>query len=303
MFGYGNMNDGTLWRQIHKEYTADRLGYAAELLQTVGVGITGTGVGFQRMIESELGTRQVAEIFELNARLSIEMRSSTPTPVFNELAQRAEAAFQETAEQLGQSVKLKVLLTIILDELDTPWTPGRFGYYTTKSDFHKICLPENLLSRPAELHTALKHEYSHAISAEVAEKSCPTWLDEAIAMAVSDSLSRNDREGFITGQFQWLDPLELDASFDGSFGEPEHAAIIHRAYAQASWIGEYLMSLGGKMSLGRLLESFGDNSFWTELKLHATGGYRADEALHQVYKLNVEQTFERAREYLLSAVS
>ncbi|MBX3118952.1 MAG: hypothetical protein KF784_07780 [Fimbriimonadaceae bacterium] len=295
MFTYGSVGDGMIWKQVHSEYKADRLDVAWEVAQSLGIHSSGQGVGFLRMLEAELETRKRSFWEDQNGWLSLEMSQGFAQERWDALRDVAERAIQETALALGFAEQPKVLMTVILDELDTPWTPGRFGYHTKKEKYHKICLPENLLDRPNELYHAIKHEYCHVVSSQLTEESCPTWLDEAIAMAISDSLIRDYAAQAQQDEELWLGPDDLDVAFMGAIGDPDQSRAVHRAYAQSSWIGKYLMSLGGGQRLGKLLAAFGDNSLWGEFKLRVMGTRPAEEALRQVYKLGIQEVFDNAK--------
>lgn len=298
VFTYGSVSEGVIWKQVYSEYKADRLASAHELAMTLGVHSSGQGVDFQRMLEAELETRKRSFWEEQGPSLSLEMSQSFPQERWEQLRNAAQEAFAATAQALGFSETPPVLVTLILQELDTPWTPGRFGYYASKAEYHKICLPDYLLDRPAELAEALKHEYSHAISATLTQETCPTWLDEAIAMAVSGSVSVRYRDDLAAGKAAWLEAEDLDLAFAGAIGDEQEGPMVQRAYEQASWIGAYLVSLKGTQGLGDLLRAFGDNSFWGELKLRMLGMQRSEEAMHQNYGISVSEAFAKAREYM-----
>ncbi len=298
MFNYGSVGDGVIWKQIYGEYKADRLDNAAELLASVGVGPVGHGLAFSRMIEAEYGTRKGSFVEPQDETLILEMRQQSPLEQWEQLRESARRAFEATASALGFAESPKVLVTLIFEELDTPWTPGRFGFHTLKQEYHKICLPERIMERPTELHQALMHEYSHVVSSYLTQETCPTWLDEAIAMAVSEARRWHFRDEVLSGRAAWLDHSDLDIAFHGAIGDPEEAARMHRAYEQASWIGAYLSSLKGTKGLGELLAAFGDNSFWDEVKIRVLGVMRADEALKQTFEISVQETFEQARSFL-----
>ncbi|MEZ0324890.1 MAG: hypothetical protein ACAH95_03220 [Fimbriimonas sp.] len=283
---YGSLGERVEWQMVLEHYYWDRLPQAYETALTLGAGLAGQGLRLYRMVEAEHITRMRGELLPVNDWMDLETlpEEGERTP---ELVEGIVAACDAVAEKLGWQHGPKVLVSILSDETDAPWTMGRYGYMVDKYPFDKICLPLQATLDPTRLREVVAHEYAHVISLNLSAGKVPRWLDEAIAMNVEPTREPSpfpsDRE--------WLSPQRLEGAFSFDQGDPR----LWWAYQQSATIGGYLVALAGTPKLGDLLRAFANNSGWTELKMAITGQSREDEALREVYGFGVAELFENSR--------
>jgi hypothetical protein len=286
---YGLIGERAEWNNVLEHYYWDRLEEAFRTAQTLGAGFGGGGIRLYRMVEAEHITRVRGQVVTVNDWLSIETIPDEVSDVAD-LHQGVLTACDAVAQKLGWQHSAKTLVSVLADEVDAPWTLGRYGYMVDKYPFDKICIPWASTKDPQALREVVAHEYAHVIALNLSEGKVPRWLDEAIAMSVESSDERQDY-AFRSGQQPWLSPHDLEVAF----GREQGDRTLWWAYQQSAVIGRFLLGKSGSRRIGDLLRGFANNSTWTELKIAVIGQPHEDEALREVYGMSVRELFELAK--------
>jgi hypothetical protein len=234
------------------------------------------------MIDAEFQTRQRSERAPLTEWLEIEWLPDELRPDQG-FANAILTACEDTAKRLSWNHEAKVLLTVLAEEADAPWTDGRFGYMVDKFPYDKICIPLAACGSRERLHEVVAHEYAHVITLNLSQGRVPRWLDEAIAMVMQSG----ERAQPVS---EWLLPEDLDAAYNTDQTDRRR----WMAYQQSGIIGEFLIQLGGEEKLAELLRDFANNSTWTELKMAVTGQSPVDEAVREAFGFGVADLFANA---------
>ncbi len=284
------------WREVIKAYNWDRLEAAYEMTLSFGMGSDGSRGIFFRRIEAEFLTRKASVQEKVNAWLTVEyIPDQNPNPPA--LIQGIVAACDEIARRLNWAHGPPVMVSVIAEEADAPWMPGRNGYFIDKYPYDKICIPNFSAQDPYRLHSVVIHEYTHEIVQDLTRGKAPTWLNEMVAVTAQGGPSPEVVAKYASGQLSWLDPARLQRQFVREYaGQGDWDR--YNAYQQSACIGKYLVDLKGEQAIGDLLRAFSDNSFLKELAMRAMNSSPSEEALKQVYGMGEKDLFERALEWL-----
>ena len=281
-----------MWSLALDAYYWDRLDQAHELCATLGAGDAAYGIFVFRMIEAEWLTRQQAKAEQLDEWLTVEADPKEVKGDIGELHTRIRQGIAEVRRRIGWDESVPVWVTILADECNTPWTPGRHGFCVDKHPFDKICLPSNLTGNPLELVSAVRHEFAHVASLNLSRGRVPSWLDEAIAMQMGGELDP-DAARFLVEDDAWLGPRDLDEAFGEDREDEEGREIVWMAYQQCALIGRYLAEQKGEAFLGGLLRALAPGSVLAELKMRMLGQTPADRSLKRLAAVGEEELFEQ----------
>lgn len=284
-----------MWRLALENYYWDRLDEAFEQASALGAGSEAYGLRTYRLIEAEHLTRQSSRVRAVNDWLSVETIDAELGAGWDEVAQESLLACDDVAKRLAWTHGPPVLLTILADEADAPWTPGRHGFCVDKHPYEKICLPCYLLDDPNEFRNAVRHEYAHVVSLNWAQGKCPRWLDEAIAMRMGGELDQRALSHFGREPADWLGWRDLD----DAYLEDREAELGRRkvwlAYQESALIGRFLVAQGGESSLGDLLRRLGRSGLGEALATRILERPPGESAVRQVYGFGLAELFEAAR--------
>lgn len=163
----------------------DRLDLAAGAVQrALHAGLfPSDAFDLQRMIEAEFGARQRGARLRIAERLLIEARPEDWLGHWADILQTAERAQQDVGEALGAKWGAPVLLTLIPVDEWMEFVHGRYGYYSQRTEAHKICLPPASVRDLTTFRRAARHEFAHAALRDVA-RHVPRWLDEGLAVVL-----------------------------------------------------------------------------------------------------------------------
>jgi hypothetical protein len=243
------------------------------------------------MIEAEHATRQRSRTDAINALLRIEY---CPDEVDRDaLVCVVEDMMDEVCERLGLKQKIVVHATILVEEANAPWVPGRHGFCIAKREFAKVCLPANLVNDTNELCAAFRHEFAHALAIQETERTCQRWLDEAIAMQMGEGPSDEGERMFRHDASQWKDARAVSKILGASRQTRDEQRLVWIAYQQAALIAQFLVSLGSEQMLGKILSEHKLNVLDRFLQ-QLTGTVETDRALLKVARLTVNEVFEQA---------
>ena len=286
------------WREVIQAYNLDRLEAAYEMTLSFGMGADGSRGIYFRRIEAEYLTRKASVQEKINDWLTVEYipdQVSNPAALFHGIVE----AWNEIAQRLSWTHGPPVMVSVIAEEVDAPWMPGRYGYFIHKLPYDKICIPNYLSHDPARLHSVVIHEYTHEIVQDLTRGKAPTWLNEMVAVTAQGGPSNEIVAKFASGQLGWLEPARLQRQFIREY-DGQGQWDRYNAYQQSACIGKYLVDLKGEPAMGEMLRAFSDNSFLKELAMRAMNSSPSEEALKQVYGLGEKELFRRALAWVQS---
>ncbi len=292
----GVINSGLATKEVLEAYYWDKMEAAYEGALAMGTGSTGEGARLFRQIEGEWLTRKVATNVQLEDWLNIEF-SEAEVAYTDDLGTIASNSCKEAGQRLGYKNASGILITVLTEEADAPWSPGRSGYFVDKYPYDKICVPRWTTTSSENLHAVVMHEYAHAAVLNLADGHAPRWLNEMIAVTLEGGPDKQVMKGFATGEHPWLKPVDLGVNYLAERNGPTRE-LVHLAYQQSACIGAYLVDKFGEASFNKLLTSFADNSFIKELAMRATNVNPADEAIKETYGINERQLFDAALGWL-----
>src|SRR5262249_21242920 len=144
------------WRQ-------DRLDLAYEAIKrALKVGIPpGHFYNLQRTIEAEWGARQVSTQTRIQQELTIELPENSPEWT-DRLFSISIAARQKVTDSLQVVWTKPILIALFPFDDWVEFMHARYGYYSNREAYHKICLPPSAFSNPGAFRRAATHEMTHA---------------------------------------------------------------------------------------------------------------------------------------------
>jgi hypothetical protein len=273
------MGESGDYREALELYYHDRLEPAYSLVEAMGAGSLGRGLGLFRMIEAEWATRTVSTRSARGDWLEIEWVAGEVSWSLEDLDAGIRQACDEVCQAFGWNPGPPTLVTVLARAADAPWTPGRHGYCVDKYPYEKICLPNSLLDDPCGFGAALRHEFAHVMTVNRAQGLCPRWFDEAVAMVADGTRHGPQWRRFREGHDTWRDLRSLEAAFHEDRENSMGQRIVLQAYTQSHVIGEHLASLGGTRALGECLDQFEPSGLWDGLLERLRGRPPVDRAL------------------------
>jgi hypothetical protein len=112
----------------------------------------------------------------------------------DKLAKSTLEVLDDTYEELSQQFKVRPQQKVVFRFL----TPEEFRRYTGAPSWTsamylrgEVSIPVSKEKRPnpVELRRAIRHEYTHAVVAELSGKRCPAWLDEGLAQMMEGDVN------------------------------------------------------------------------------------------------------------------
>jgi hypothetical protein len=198
-----------------------------------------------------------------------------------DLSARAISTLERTYEELSRILKVtpqqKVVLRFLPQEEFSRAT-GAPGWTNAMYFRGEITMPLNDGARLGgkELDRALRHEYVHAVVAEISTQRCPAWLDEGLAQLIEGKpnslLGPALREWIAANDaipFEWLESGFTTLSYD----------VVPAAYAQSLFATRTLVNRHGFSAITKYLQFL-------------ARGESTDEAFQLAFRTNI-QDFER----------
>ena len=155
-----------------------------------------------------------------------------------------------------------VLVTIFSSHDAVLFLHSRYGYYSERSETHKICLPPSVCRARSVLRQAVRHEAAHAAVHTLAGDAAPRWLDEGIAVWSEEPEGRDPdlRLAAMGEQVPTLQAIEASLGTYDVELDSTRAAI---AYAAAgSFVGWLIEQVGveGVRGVVAAIGHFGDTA-------------------------------------------
>jgi hypothetical protein len=296
---YGAAGEGGAWKVVYDYYNWDKLKEAYNAAADLGAGTAAHGLVGYRMIEGEYITREAGRLHQATPWLSIEAIPEETPEEIGSVAKPIEHACDTVAERFGFEHGPPVMVSVLAQESNVPWMPGRFGYCVDKFPYDKICVPNSSLHDADDLQHVIAHEYAHVVTLNLSEGRCPLWLDEAVAMVAGGGASRQAWRAFASGRADWLPPQELGAAYLRNREDERERDEVWMAYQQSAVIGAYLASLKGERALGDLMRAYSNNTLLQDLVMRVRGDAPTDEALGEVYGFGTRGLFEKSYSWLV----
>ncbi len=297
---YGAAGESAAWRVVFEHYYWDKLEEAHNAALSLGAGNMGHSLIGLRMIEGEHMTRERGSINEVNDWLKIETIQDEMPIDHGVLQAQIKKSCDAIAKRFDYEHSAPTLVSVLAQESNVPWMPGRHGYCTDKYPYEKICVPHAAVHDPDVLDHVIVHEYTHVINHNLSKGRCPLWLDEALAMVAEGGIDKNAWHRFANGQLKWLPPDQLDHAYRGNREAESERRRVWMAYQQSGAIGHYLASLRGEKALAGLMRAYANNSFFQDIFARFSDNGLTDEALYEVYRTNTENLFRDSHSWLQS---
>ena len=283
---FGVVGDSGVWREIIRAYYADDMDKAWGAAQAMSAGNAGWALDWYRMIEGEGLARERGEIHDIGPNFRLEVIPEE-VPDVATVGQIIDRACEAVAGRLGWNFEMGVLATILPAEVDAPWHEARYGYAMDKYPYDKICLPQVATTNDDELMAVAAHEFAHIVTINFTGNRAPHWVEEGVSMSMENQSPR-----LPTG---WMDPVEIERSFQVDRREPHTMQRVVDAYRQSHLLLQYLLEQKGEAGLRAFLHAFTNNGLWTEIKINVFGEPLVYEAVPEVYGISVDELFERAK--------
>lgn len=201
--------------QAREYWRQDRLDLAnAAIRNALRVGIpAGDWYDLQRIVEAEWGARQASRRIRVSEHLILEASGLTP-----EIRVIANRALAEVSDALAVAWAKPILLTLFPSDEWVEFMHARYGYYTPRTEAHKIGLPPSSAGVPHLLGRAARHEMTHAAVNQLAGESAPRWLNEGLAVLMEGGPPDNS---WRSAGILRLDEISAGfESFDVDLGSP-----------------------------------------------------------------------------------
>lgn len=166
-----------------------------------------------------------------------------------------ENAYYNVGRKFGDTYpKTKVEVVLYSDEEFKKVT----GAHTWMSGLYdgKIRIPiKNFSQYAGEIKLVAIHEYTHALIADMTQKTCPAWLNEGLAMTMEGASAGIFKELLSKAKLKgaWFPLSELQKTLT-QFSSEEQAAL---AYGISLSFTTYLISKGGMFNVNQLLKKLG----------------------------------------------
>lgn len=237
--------------KANEYWRADRLDLAlAAVKAALDVGLhPGHWYSFQRTVEAEWGARQAGRRIRVEESLVLETDPRRWGAYWPRISQIASDGLHFVTEALHVHWGKPVLLTFIPDEEWMEFTHSRFGFYTWRTESHKVCLPPSTVIDAATFSRAARHEITHAAVNQLAGESVPRWLNEGLAVNV---------EGPAPQRFhsRKMRLNEISAGFE-SFEVDIGSGLSHECYAQSAAVVGGLIQRHGLSAMAGVFRRIG----------------------------------------------
>lgn len=174
----------------------------------------------------------------------------------NDIAEKSFKILNQTYDELSRIFKTRPTKKVVLRFLP----PEEFRRQTGAPEWTSAMYFRNEITIPLtkttgwdeeELHRALRHEYVHAVVAELSNYKCPAWMDEGIAQLLEGQI--NPLLG--PALRKWIavnQAIPLDWLHNGF--TTLDAAYVPAAYAQSLFAVRKLIQTNGFSSVGTYLQ-------------------------------------------------
>ncbi len=239
-------------------FDADRLDLAHEAMaRALNAGLHPTNVfDRQRVIDAELAARRDGTWLRLGEHLAVE----APLPLLRRpyLKRTIADAVLDVSETWSVRWGKPVLVTIFSSHDATLFLHSRYGYYLSRVETHKICLPPDVCGVPDLLRQAVRHEAAHAGVHTIAGDAAPRWFDEGVAVWCEEpgefAGDRRLRLAAAGGHLPGLGAIEAAL---GTYEVELDSAQAHLAYAAAGSFVGWLVAQCGLEAVRGLLDALG----------------------------------------------
>lgn len=223
----------------------DRLNLAfAAIKQALRVGIpAGDWYDFQRTVEAEWGARRIGSLWRIGEHFILEADRRQWGGWWEAIQKTAIAAQQDVEAALGVRWAKPALVTLIPRDDWVAFMHARYGYYSERKEWHKICLPPSAVRPVSVFREALHHEIGHAAVHQIAGDRAPRWLDEGIAVMLEGPANRDEARLLHSTAGKRLPTLEQISGGFESYGVSIGSRESRLFYAAA---GDFTRRLAGE---------------------------------------------------------
>jgi hypothetical protein len=288
-----NWLDGPVWREVRELYLQDRVEEAFEEAENIGALDTND-------LYAEAEVRRLGTKWQVRPWLTVEGIESEIGHHIHSALEPMGTACEDLASRFGWDHREATMISLLPQDVEAPWMPGRWGYFIDKVPYDKICIPHHLLRDLDNLILTVKHEFMHDITTNVTNGKIPRWFGEGMSTLAEGRFDQTSLDDWRHSRAEWHNSIELDALVASDNRDAEKRREISRAYSQANFIARYLETLGGEPTLAALLRALGDETFLHNLQNQVHLWSRMEGGLRRVYGLSESEVFERAHAFVLA---
>jgi hypothetical protein len=285
--------DIPMWQAVQALYLKDKVIEALAEADKLG-GLDSNHLYAEAEVRSK-GTQ-----FKLKSSLTVEMIESEVGHDSKHILDTIFQACDGVSKRFGWDGQVAARVSLLPQDVEAPWMPGRWGYYIQKEPFGKICLPHHLISDLPELARTVRHEFMHHVSKNLTNGHIQRWLGEAMSTFAEDRLDRQTWAEFQTGKAEWLPVHQLNAIVSTDNRDSDRRASIWRGYTQANLVVRFLATMGGDLKLTEFLRAIGDESFLHNLENQILWRSSTDAAFRTVYLYSEDEVFDLAKAWVLT---
>jgi hypothetical protein len=176
----------------------------------------------------------------------------------DKLAKSTLEVLDDTYEELSQQFKVRPQQKVVFRFL----TPDEFKRYTGAPPWTsamylrgEVSIPVSKEKRPnlVELRRAIRHEYTHAVVAELSGKRCPAWLDEGLAQMMEGDVNPLLGPALRKWNTANAEAMPLEWLQNGFMGLNDQ--IVPAAYAQSLFSTRLIIERLGYTAVLKYLDS------------------------------------------------
>jgi hypothetical protein len=245
-------------RKAEEYYLADRLEHAhSALMMAFRAGVyPGNVFDRQRTIEAELAARRAGQRLRIEEHLVTELPAELPDQP--RICAIVADCVRDVTELWSVRWGKPVLITVFATRDAVTFVHGRYGYYTERTESHKVCLPPQTCRDTDHLRLTIRHEVAHAAVHARAGDRIPNWLGEGIAVWTQGPLDAKEQRWLsvaaVTGLLRSLDKVEsVFGNYDVQLNSRESAV----AYSMVGGFVGYLIERFGLDRFRRVLAELG----------------------------------------------
>ena len=291
--------DAPMWRLVRQLYYEDKVVEAQYEAEQLG-GLSSLGQDNNHLF-AEAEARELGRQLKLRPWLTLEAIESEVGHHLPQIADIVATECEALSHQFGWDNRESTLVSLLSQDVEAPWMPGRWGYFVDKVPYDKVCLPHHLVSDFAEMRRTIRHEFMHGITLNLSQRRASRWVEEGFSTYAEKRLDTRTWQGFKNGSAQWLDPNELNQMLATDNRKSELHRAISTSYSQSNMIVRYLADRFGEPMLGEFLKELGTSSLLETLNEGLFSRSPIDSALHKAYHMSERGVFSEAQVWVRSS--
>ena len=241
-------------------------------------------------IEAEALVREKGTIFHPRPWLMIEAIEQEVGGDFQKVQQVIAENSDALCDEYGWDRSKKLMVTFLPWEAEVPYMPARWGFFSSRNPYDKICLPYHLLANELLLISTFRHEVTHYITRNVCSGREARWVTEGLA-TINENRNYTPIIAKMKEATVWFDPTRVDALLTSDNRDQALQENIHFAYAQSNALVRTLIAQKGHPLFKDFLAAIGHETLWSDASWKILGTSYTSGALSHVYKISEHEFF------------